>query len=323
METEDPRLILLARLFVRDRALTPRREVNTPETFIYDDDTVIPGVAAIAEQLTKLRLMERKFADKVTICPHCASARLTVRENCSRCGDGNIVEEPIVHHLRCAGQGPERDFRRGAELVCPKCLQQLKHFNIDYDRPGSIGICQSCGHLSTEHKVGFLCLDCDAHVEARNVDSRIIHSYHLTSAGRSIAASASPLPTPDDGSIGSRVRAFAKRQSALDYPCSILFTRLQRPDDILESGDAWRQTCGFFGQMMRETFTLETEIIEAPPVFLALLARDAKAAVERHVPEIRKRLERHLSLAPKLELAVFSPDEIPGIAEHLLSCESA
>jgi|GEM_PF-2034892 len=310
METEDPRLMLLARLFVRDRALAPRSEVNTRETFVYDDDAVIPGVAAIAEQLTTLRLMERKFADKLAICPHCASARLTVRENCSRCGDGNIVEEPIVHHLKCASQGPERDFRRGTELVCPKCLQQLNNFSVDYDRPGSIGICQSCGHLSTEHNVGFLCLDCDTHVQARNVDSRTIYSYHLTPAGRSAAASASPLPNSGDGSIGSRVRAFAKRQSALDHPCSVLFTRLLKPDDIPENGDAWRQTCDFFGRIMRETFTLETEIIEAPPLFLALLARDAKADVEHYLPQIRKRLERHLSLAPKLELAVFSPDEL-------------
>jgi len=317
METKDPRLMLLARLFVRDRALAPRSEVNTPETFVYDDDAVIPGVAAIADQLTTLRLMERKFADKVTICPHCASARLTVRENCSRCGDGNIVDEPIIHHLKCACQRPERDFRQGTELVCPKCLQQLKHFNVDYDRSGSIGVCQSCGHLSTEHKVGFLCLDCDSHVEARNVDSRIIHSYRLTPAGRSVAASASLLPDPDDGSIGSKVRAFAMSQSALDHPCSILFTRLHKPDDILENGDAWRQTCGFFGRMMRETFTLETEIIEAPPLFLALLAREPKTEVERHMPEIRRRLERYLSLAPKLELAVFSPDEIRGIADRV------
>jgi len=318
METEDLRLMLLARLFVRNRALAPRSEANTPETFVYDDDAAIPGVAAIAEQLTTLRLMERKFADKLAICPHCASARLTVRENCSRCGDGNIVEEPIVHHFKCACQSPERDFRRGSELVCPKCLQQLRHFNVDYDRPGSIGVCQSCGHLSTEHQIGFLCLDCNTHVQARNVDSRIIHSYHLTSAGHSVSASASPLADPGDGSIGSRVRAFAKRQAALGYPCSVLFTRLHKPDDVPESGYAWRQTCGFFGRMMRETFTPETEIIEAPPVFLVLLARNAKAEVEPYLPQIRKRIERYLNLAPKLELAVFSPGEIPGIADHLL-----
>ncbi len=314
IETDDPRLMLLTRLFVRDRAFAPRSEVNARKTFVYDDEAAIPGAAALAEQLTELGLLERNFVDKTTVCPHCASARMTVRENCSKCGSANIVEEPIVHHMKCACQGPERDFRRGAELICPKCLQQLKNFSVDYDRPGSIGICLSCGHLSTEHKVGFLCLDCHSRVDARNVDSKNIYSYRLTSAGRDCVTGGSPLPQFVCASISGRIRAFAGRHLALGEPCSILFARLHRPQGVQEGGDAWRQTCAFFGLIMRESFTRETEIIEAAPVFLALLGRDLKAEVEGHLPLIRERLDRHLALAPKLELAVFSPDEIPGIA---------
>jgi hypothetical protein len=316
IETDDPRLMLLTRLFVRDRAFAPRSEVSARETFVYDDEAAIPGAAALAEQLTELGLLERNFVDKTTVCPHCASARMTVRENCSKCGCANIVEEPIVHHMKCAYQGPERDFRRGSELICPKCLQQLRNFSVDYDRPGSIGICLSCGHLSTEHKVGFLCLDCGSRVDARNVDSKTIYSYGLTSTGLACVAGGSPLPQFASASISGRIRAFAGRHSALGEPCSVLFARLHRPQGVQESGDAWRQTCDFFGLIMRESFTPETEIIEAAPVFLALLGRDRKAEVERHLPQIRERLDRHLALAPKLELAVFSPDEIPGIAER-------
>jgi hypothetical protein len=286
------------------------------ETFAYDDAAVIPGAAKFAEELTALGLMERKFVDKVTICPHCASARMTVRENCAQCGGADIVEEPIIHHFKCACQGPERDFRRGPDLVCPKCLQQLKNFSVDYDRPGSIGVCRSCGHLSTEHRVGFLCLDCDSLVGARHVASRAIHSYRLTAAGRAAAVGETPLPDAPDRSIGARLRAFARRHGARGEPCSVLFARLRRPGDTPESGDAWRQICGFFGHIMRECFTPETEIVEAAPVFLALLGRDRKDEVERHLPQIRERLLRHLAHAPKLELAVFSPDQIPGVADR-------
>jgi predicted RNA-binding Zn-ribbon protein involved in translation (DUF1610 family) len=316
IDTTEPRQMLLSRLLVRDRAMTPRSDVNVPETFVYDDVAVIPGAAKFAEELAGLGLLERKFADKVTICPHCASARMTVRENCAQCGGADLVEEPIVHHFKCAYQGPERDFRRGRELVCPKCLQQLKNFSVDYDRPGSIGVCQSCGHLSTEHKVGFLCLDCGAQVGARHVNSRAIHSYRLTAAGRAVATGELPLPNAEDRSIGHRIRTFARRSAVRGEPCSILFTRLRRPPDMPESGDAWRQICGFFAKIMRECFTPETEIIEAAPVFLALLGRDRKDEVARHLPQIRERLERYLAHAPKLDLAVFSPDEIPGVADR-------
>jgi len=314
METDDPRLMLLARLFVRDRALTPRSEVRARTTFVYDDEAVIPGAARFAEELTALGLMERKFVDKTTVCPHCASARMTVREHCSRCGVANIVEEPIVHHMKCGQQGPERDFRRGLDLVCPKCLQQLKNFSVDYDRPGSIGVCLSCGHLSTEHRVGFLCLDCGSRVEARDADNKTIYAYDLTAAGRACVSGGAPLPEARDFSVGARIGAFVRRHAAIGRPCSILFARLGKPPEMPHSGDAWRQTCAFFGQIMRECFVPETEIVEASPVFLALLANDRKAEVERYLPQIRERLERHLALAPVLQLAVFSPDEVPGIA---------
>ena len=314
IETTDPRQMLLSRLFVRDRAMRPRSDVNVPETFAYDDAAVIPGAAKFAEELTALGLMERKFVDKLAICPHCASARMTVRENCAQCGGADIVEEPIVHHLKCGRQGPERDFRRGSELVCPKCLQHLKNFSLDYDRPGSIGVCQSCGHLSTEHKVGFHCLDCGARVGAHEVGDRSIHSYGLTPAGRACVTNGAPLPETANDSISARIRAFARRHAARGEPSSILFMRLRRPPEIQEHGDAWRQTCVFFSRLVRECFVPETEILESPPVFLALLGRDRKSEVEKHLPEIRARLERHLALAPKLDLAVFAPEEVPGLA---------
>ena len=43
LETDDPRLMLLARLFVRDRALRPRSEVGARATFVYDDEAVDTG----------------------------------------------------------------------------------------------------------------------------------------------------------------------------------------------------------------------------------------------------------------------------------------
>ncbi len=309
--------MLLARLFVRDRAFAPRNEVSARETFVYDDEAAIPGAAALAENLAALGLLERKFADKTTVCPHCELARMTVREHCIGCGSANIVEEPIVHHFKCAYQGPERDFRRGADLVCPKCLQQLKNFSVDYDRPGSIGVCLSCSHLSSEHKVGFVCLDCNSRVDARAVASKTVYSYHLTAAGRACVTDGAALPRAGGASVGEKVIAFARRNSELGQPCSILFIRLHKTSDFPANGDAWRQTCAFFGQVLRECFTTDTEILDASPIYLALLARDPKSAVEPHLPRIRKRLERHLALAPTIEVAVFAPEEAPGVAEWL------
>lgn len=310
----DPRMTLLARLFVRDRALVPRCDIRARTTFAYDDQAAVPGAVVFAEQLVALGLLERTFFDKVTICPHCSSARMTVREYCSGCGSANVVEQPVIHHMKCAYQGPERDFRRGDDLVCPKCLQQLKNFNVDYDRPGSICVCLSCGHLSAEPNVGFICLDCLSRVGARDVDSKTIYAYELTEAGRACVASGSPLPEPLADSVGAKIREFAQRHFAQHQPSCILFARLRRPPGMPDRSDAWRQICTLFGRMMRECFTPETEIIESPPNFLALLTGDRKEEVEAQLPEIRERLERYLALAPTLDLAVFASHEIPGLS---------
>ncbi|KAF2989933.1 hypothetical protein OGR47_18045 [Methylocystis sp. MJC1] len=57
-----------------------------------------------------------------------------------------------------------------------------------------------------------------------------------------------------------------------------------------------------------------TEIVEEPPEFLVMIEGDAKRDVEQALPEIRSRLERHLSLAPVVEYAVQTASEFLGLA---------
>jgi hypothetical protein len=239
-----------------------------------------------------------------------------VREYCVACGSANIVEQPLIHHMICAYQGPEQDFRRGGELVCPKCRKGLRQFSVDYDRPGSVCVCLACGQASGDATVGFICHDCDARVRADDTGNRVVYAYFLTDAGRDCISSGSPVPRGDAGSIGARVRGFANRQLMTGQPFCVLLARLRQPAGMPAGGRLWRQTCAFFGLMMRECFTPETEIIESPPSFLALLARDSKSEVECALPEIRERLELHLALSPRIDFAVFSPEDIQSIVRN-------
>ncbi|BDV36259.1 hypothetical protein SS37A_37890 (plasmid) [Methylocystis iwaonis] len=58
----------------------------------------------------------------------------------------------------------------------------------------------------------------------------------------------------------------------------------------------------------------DTEIVEELPVFLVMIESDAKRDVERALPEISSRLERHLSLAPSVEYAVLTCTEFLALA---------
>lgn len=313
LESDDPRMRLLARLFVRDRALAPRSDIHSRSTFVYDDEIAVPGAVVYAATLADLGLMRRQFFDRVSVCPHCKSARLTVREYCARCGGAHVAEQPIIHHFPCAHQALERDFRLGGELVCPKCRKKLKQFSLDYDRPGSACLCLACGHVSTDATVGFVCLDCNARIRAEDAASRTIDAYDLTEAGRACVAGAAPLPEFAARSVGAKVHEFASRQTALGQPFCFLLARLRKPPGTVAGGHAWEETCAFFGQLMRECFTPETEIIESHPDFLVLLEGDSKPEVECAIPEIRRRLEGRLALAPDLDFAVFALEDMRRI----------
>jgi len=313
---EDPRLVLLARLMVRERAMEPRRDPHVRETVVYPDEHAIAGALVHAEDLVTLGLVRREFFDMLIVCPRCDSGRLSAHERCASCGSADLAEEAIFHHLRCAYQAPEREFRTASGFVCPKCRARLESFSIDYDRPGLLSVCNACGHASGETSVGFVCLDCQAENRAGETASRAIHRYELAASAHHCLHIGTPLPAPGTGSrmVVYRIRSFIARQVAAGKPFCILSIELEKP-----SGRSpirlYQQTCGLFASLMRETFTPETAIIDLTPRFLALLADDRKDDVEDALPEIRAALERFLVAPLRVNYRVYGPDEIDDVID--------
>jgi len=60
---------------------------------------------------------------------------------------------------------------------------------------------------------------------------------------------------------------------------------------------------------LREVFISEVEIIERPPLYVALLAGDRHEDVRKALPEIRDAVEPHLAMGPRLDLTVYGPDD--------------
>jgi hypothetical protein len=315
LTSNDPRIVLLARLAVRGRDMEPTRDPSFRETVTYADAAAVPDALRLAEELVSLGLLERQFFDKLITCPRCESARLSVRERCSACDSTDLIEEPVVHHLRCSTQAPEHDFRHGTSLICPKCRLHLEHFSVDYDQPGSVMLCRQCGYMSTDSAVGFICLDCQAEGDTDEIGISTLWRYRLTEAGLARVKCGHPMPTSVRNSALERLEAFVSREKAAERPFCVFASRLDRPAGLDKR--MWEQTCALFGRLFREVFTPETEIIDAvvgeTPLFLALLAEDCKTEVERALPDIRMDLERHLSARPRVNYGVFGPEEMTRI----------
>ena len=178
---------LLGRMFVANRPLTVALDPHYRHLASYDVPLGRRLVTREAEALCEHGLLKREFFERFHICPACDSYRLHVREECSQCRSSNLSEEQYLHHFRCAFQGPEADFRRGDKLICPKCYHELTHFGFDYDRPGTMVVCGSCGHAASEPSVGFVCLDCEVHTDSDVAATRDVFSYQFTDQGVSFA----------------------------------------------------------------------------------------------------------------------------------------
>src|ERR1700730_9752103 len=174
---------LVGRMFVANRPLTASLDPRYCHLASYDMPLRRRLVQREAEALCEHGLLKREFFERFHMCPSCDSYRLHVREECSQCRSSNLSDEQYLHHFRCAFQGPESDFRRGDELICPKCHHELTNFGFDYDRPGTMIVCGSCGHAASEPSVGFVCLDCRSHTDSDVTATRDVFSYRLTDQG--------------------------------------------------------------------------------------------------------------------------------------------
>jgi hypothetical protein len=171
-------LTLLRIAYSRDAAIEAS---FAPDSRLLVDYRLLGRISAARqrlEALADLDLLRRRFFTRTHACGLCQSARLHAYEACPACGGGNLVDEPIVHHYRCGSQAPESRFVDGRLLVCPKCRRELRHFGVDYGKPGIAIVCRGCGAVEDEPVANFTCLDCTA--VTPSADSTATDWYHYT-----------------------------------------------------------------------------------------------------------------------------------------------
>lgn len=78
------------------------------------------------------------------VCPKCYDKGLLYMETCPKCGSIDVEEHNMIHHFRCANISPEKTYVKEGKLICPKCMQELHHIGVDYDRPTTSYTCNSC-----------------------------------------------------------------------------------------------------------------------------------------------------------------------------------
>jgi len=240
-------LIVLAMAYSRQTPLHASWDFTRPMVVRYAALRGIENPRALLEELAATALLARERFDCIHYCPACGGSRLNVREECTECRSSDLKPAALVHHYRCAYQGPESEFLRGHSLECPKCQRLLRHYGVDYDKPGMVFVCGSCGTENSDPAVGFLCTDCDRHTDSEQMDTRTWWHYAITPGGvaalhRGILPHLSLEASVARGSVGYWVRDFItllrfQQAQARRYerPLSLLVVRVHNIDAISDT----------------------------------------------------------------------------------------
>lgn len=307
--------ILLARLIARGRSIEPAYDISKSKVIASKDAHVLPNMFAAADKLAGMGALHRKFFDKINCCPDCASARVLLREECRKCRSSDIEEVSLVHHFRCGYQAPERDFVKGRELTCPKCMFTLEAFSVDYDRPGSLMICSACNNETGEAAVGFKCVDCGSNHDTAKLKPRIHYRYELAEnaelmlSARCRKPMTTTMPQAGDGNSTAQAMA-AMEEKGLAY-CGILI-RVDKSGAIRgEHGErALRVSLHLIERAILEALALEAKIQRFETGLLLLVEFGDAEKLRAEMPEVIAFATSMIALPVSLEFDVLNAPQL-------------
>lgn len=176
-------------------------------------------------------------------------------------------------------------------------------------------MCNDCGHVTSEPAIGYLCIDCNSKGDSSHLGTRVIYSYELSERGREAVFSAA-LPLAEGVAFETQhlrrtVREFVAEHRALGLQCAILVIHLdaQKATAAGVKEDAFAAAADLFGEMLRETFTPETEILRAGLTFTVLISGDSPENIRGGIGEIREVLERNLAVDVGASYEVMTVDD--------------
>ncbi len=197
ISTNDPRLRILNKvlrfLYTRESNLTPVVYAGFPLGYIYPvlsehfQGTEILSMFDLLKFARDKDYLRQRFIDKLHLCNNCYSAFINYRETCPKCGSFDLFTQNLIHHFVCAYIGPESDFIREENLVCPKCNKILRHIGVDYDKPSMVYTCNNCRNIFQEPLMNTFCFHCTKEGVVEQLIDQEIYTYELTEIGRDIA----------------------------------------------------------------------------------------------------------------------------------------
>lgn len=319
-------VLTLVKAHTRQSRIDAKWQPNGGEPIGYPLISSTPDARGLLEKLADDGLLQRHFFERLHQCGHCASARVFAREVCLGCGCSDLTEAPLVHHYACAFQGPENLFDADNGLACPKCKKALRHYGVDYDKPGQIVSCNGCQKTMSEPDVSFVCGDCEHETKGDDSPTQTWHSFSLTADGAR-AASAACLPNrqskagtstliglADFIAIGSHHVDIAAR---CDRPLTLVTLYCEARDSASLMPDRRDRFADFLARLTCEAVRRGDLVTRHGEVVIACLPETSRADALVLVERLQASIAANVSDEVETQISYIEGDEISGFLDSL------
>ncbi len=135
--------------------------------------------------------LNKKGYEKLVLCPKCGSPHVYTKYSCPKCESTDISNMRLLEHPFCGYTGTLDSFRKGSNLVCPRCDNILgsrasdantKKGGLrrrDYKLIGSTFECDKCGWKSDRPDILHSCTECGSNFSYKNSNYESIFSYEI------------------------------------------------------------------------------------------------------------------------------------------------
>ncbi len=221
------------------------------------------------------------------VCPECYDKGMIYQEQCPKCGTVDISEHNMIHHFRCANISPEQTYMKDGKLVCPKCMRELNHIGVDYDRPTTSYNCNKCGINFSEATM--IC-ECETCLKKSPIESLVpVQMYNVIFNRRGFTM----LPISDHIEDSDQI---AKLPNILSYNqfMNILKVRLQ----IISNSSAANHIL----RVYRATFLDPNELLA--------VSESLASSIYGHIPYANIAIKKNVVYCVTERITAISDDEL-------------
>ena len=122
----------------------------------FEEEISHEKVIDFLERLTRLGILEKRFFDTVSTCPHCESTAMTLHYHCPKCKSHNLVKTNLTEHIPCGFIIEREKYVNGN---CPRCGDTL--IENQYRDMGRWYVCRDCNEKFEHPDLQINCRKCN------------------------------------------------------------------------------------------------------------------------------------------------------------------